>query len=270
MTEMTAAAHRTDTPRKRAPRALTVVRHPDPAELGAQIDWSSWYLTDEEDMGEGGEQCHIIWVLRQSIQQLADERGWSDVNISSDQFFAWMPEEPLVRVSPDVYVQTIAPPTPAPGMWETWRPEHPPPAFAVEVVSAHPSRPSDWRKDYDHNPAKYAQLGARELVIFDPDALTGRAREAQRVPLQAYRREPDGSFVRYHHGPGPLRSDVLDIWIVAQRLGDAGRMRLARDAEGRTLVPTLAEARDEERRARAAADAMVAKLEAELAKLRGG
>jgi hypothetical protein len=32
------------------------VQDPSPAEVGARIDWSSWYLTDKADMGEGGEQ----------------------------------------------------------------------------------------------------------------------------------------------------------------------------------------------------------------------
>lgn len=38
-------------PRGRLPRAL-VVRDLSPNESAAPVDWSVWYLTDEEDVGE--------------------------------------------------------------------------------------------------------------------------------------------------------------------------------------------------------------------------
>ena len=265
---MSVVIRNVESTRTRPPRALNVVR--DPVEVGARIDWSSWYLTDEEDMGESVEQANIIRLFLAILEQLARERGWQDVYFSGDQFFAWLPDEPLVRISPDIYLQPGALPVPAPRLWETWRPDHPPPRLAVEVVSAHPSRPFDWRKDDEHNPAKYAQLGTDELVIFDPAAACGRASEP-RVPLQVYRREQDGAFVRVHRGGGPERSETLDAWLVVTMAADTAFLRLAHDAEGRDLVPstsealTAAEAANEaERAARELAEAEVERLRAEL------
>jgi len=75
-------------------------------------------------------------------------------------------------------VASLRPPPPWPKMWQTWLPGHKPPHGAVEIVS------EDWRKDYEDAPLKYAQLGTRELVIFDPGATVGAERRGQRVPLQ--------------------------------------------------------------------------------------
>lgn len=222
----------------RPPRAM-VVHEPRPEESGAQVDWSSWYLTDEEDMGEATEHALIITDLESSLRVLARERGWQRVLINHDQFFAWLPEEPLVRVSPDLYLLDDPPPRPYPKIWETWREGIRPPRFAVEVVS------EQWRKDYDDNPPKYAQLGCRELVLFDPDAALAppdsevddpdaapAKRSRQRVPLQVYRLGADGLMMRVYHGPGPARSLEIDAWLVVDPDGDAVSLRAARDQAG--------------------------------------
>ena len=261
----------------RPPRAL-VVWEPPPEEIGAVIDWSRWYLTDEEDMGEGAEQGLLITILKSILQVLAVERRWRRVYIGSDQFFAWREDQPLVRVSPDVYLLDDPPPRPLPSMWQTWRPGHRPPRLAVEIVSS-----DRWRKDYDDNPPKYAQLGTRELVVFDPEAATGVTRAPARIALQVFRREPDGAFVRMYAGGGPVRSEEIDAWWVFVREGEAATLRVARDSAGRDLVPTEDEAREaaeqahaeeargraEEARGRAEAERRVAELEAENERLRG-
>jgi Uma2 family endonuclease len=227
-----------------------VVRDPTPDDVDARVDWSAWYLTDEDDMGESVEQTEIIRILLSSLGQLASERGWKNAFWAGDNFFAWIREEPLVRVSPDVYLLDDPPPPPRPKMWQTWLPDHKPPRWAVEIVS------EDWKKDYEDAPLKYAQLGARELVIFDPEAALLPERRGPRVPLQVYRRDPDGAFLRVYSGEGPARTDELGAFLVVQRDGAATRLRLARDPAGTDLVPTA------EERVRA--------LEAELARLRGG
>lgn len=218
---------------RRPPRGW-VVEDPVAQGLEGDVDWSAWYLTDEDDMGEGGEQFVIAQALWSALHVLARERGWRSF-VGRDQFFGWVEAEPLVRVSPDVYLLDREPSRPLPGMWETWRPEHAPPRLAVEIVSD-----ETWRKDYADNPAKYAQLGARELVIFDPWAVTSR-RLPERTPLQVFHRAPDGAFLRAHAGPGPARSEALDAWwtVVAE---PAPMLRVSRDASGRDLVPTQEEA----------------------------
>ena len=232
--------------RLRVPRALNVVRDPSPEDLGSRIDWSSWYLTDQEDMGESNEQSLIIALLRSSLGVLVRQRGWEHVYVGSDQFFAWIEAEPLVRVSPDIYLLDNPPPAPLPDSWQTWL-GHAPPRFAVEVVSGRDSHPKSWRKDYEDSPQKYAQLGTQELVIFDPQRVTGQATRHGRVPLQLYRREADGAFVRTYAGDGPVESDVLGAWLLVTRDGRAARLRIARDPLGHELVPTEAEETASER-----------------------
>jgi len=208
-----------------------------PPGLTPLLDWSSGYLTDEEEMGESGEQNLIIRILLSFLAEWARERGWEDVHIGADQFFAWMEQEPLVRVSPDVYLLDHPPPRPLPASGQAWLPGHRPPRLAFEIVSG-----GHWRKDYRESPAKYAQLGTRELVVFDPEAAAGRATGAERVALQVFRREADGGFIRACHGAGPARGEELDAWLVARHEGGAATLGIARDAEGRDLVPSVEQA----------------------------
>ncbi|MGK4002684.1 Uma2 family endonuclease [Sorangium sp. So ce1036] len=277
--------------RGRRPGAF-VVHDPAPEEVGAPVDWSAWYLTDEDDMGESVEQGEIIRILLSCLSELLAERGITTLYCGGDHFFAWVRGEPLVRVSPDVYLLEDPPPPPRPKMWQTWLPGHRPPRWAVEIVS------DEWKKDYEENPPKYAQLGVRELVIFDPEAALSPDRRGVRVPLQVYRRDADGAFVRVYRGDGPARSEEVDAFLVVGRERGAVRLRIARDAAGADLVPTTEEAKraaeeakraaEEAKRAaeeaKRAADARAAAadqralaaeerlraLEAELAKRRGG
>jgi Uma2 family endonuclease len=256
--------------RARRPWAF-VVRDPAPEDIDAQVDWSAWYLTDEEDMGESVEQTQINRTVRSSLEELAASRGWTNVFWSCDNFFAWIRDEPMVRVSPDVYLLDDPPPPPHPRMWQTWLPGHKPPRWALEVVS------DDWKKDYDEAPLKYAQLGARELVIFDPEIAASPERRGVRVALQVYRRDADGAFLRIYAGDGPAPSQELDAFLVVKRDGGAVRLRIALDAAGAEVVPTAEEAkRAAETRGRSEADArraaeeQVRALEAELRALRRG
>lgn len=250
-------------PRGRRPSGF-VVRDPAPGSVGAPVDWSAWYLTDEEDMGESCEQGEIIRLLLSLLGELAVERAWPSTLCAGNQFFAWVREEPLVRVSPDVYLLDDPPPPPRPKMWQTWLAGHKAPRWAVEVVS------DEWKKDYDDGPPKYAQLGTRELVIFDPEAAVSAEQREPRVPLQVYRRDADGAFVRVYRGDGPALSEELGCYLVILREGATARLRIARDAAGADLVPTANEAkRAAEERARDLEERVRA-LEAELAKRQGG
>ena len=249
--------------RTRTPRALNVVWDHDPEEIGARVDWTGWYLTDEDDIGEGGEQNLIIRALISILTELARERGWQDVHIGADQFFAWVESEPLVRVSPDVYLLDNPPPRTLPASWQTWLPGHRPPRLAFEIVSE-----ETWQKDYREAPKKYAQLGTRELVVFDPEAAAGRATAAEREALHVFRREADSGFVRTHHGAGPARSEELEAWLVVLREGDVATLGISRNAGGRDLVPTLEQAREQERAARENAERQLAAALAELERIR--
>ncbi|WP_437529512.1 Uma2 family endonuclease [Sorangium sp. So ce726] len=246
-------------PATRLPRAL-VVRDPEPEELRATIDWSDWYLDDADGIGAWGEHDEISRLLLSSIAQLARERGWTDHHAGTDRFFAWVREEPLVRVSPDVYLLDHRPAPPLPKQWQTWLPGHRPPRFALEIVA------SDWQKAYEDVPLKYCQLGCPELAIFDPLAATHRP-PAGRVALQAYRRDPDGAYVRVYAGAGRVWSPALDSWLCVIGGGAEARLRLTRTGGKGELVPTQEEAAALEARAREAAEARVRELEARVREL---
>jgi Uma2 family endonuclease len=247
-------APRNDRPRPTDPPASA--RTPTPPPGG----WPVWYLRDEDDVGESTEQGITVRTLLAAVQQLARERGWARTLVAGDQFFGWVESEPLVRISPDVYLLDDPPADPArpgrlPKMFRTWLPGQAPPRFAVEVVS------DDWHKDYDHAPRKYDQLGTRELVIFDPEA--ARARHARRCPLQVFRRAASGELALVAAGDGPVHSAELDAWLVVV---DGLRLRVARDPAGSDLVPTAEEQVTQLHRAQADTDAELAGLRAELAR----
>ena len=41
----------------------------------ADIDWTAWYLTEEEDMGESWQQARISRVFEEILQRWVAERG---------------------------------------------------------------------------------------------------------------------------------------------------------------------------------------------------
>ncbi len=262
----------------RPPRAAAVIADPEPAAWAGQVDWSAWYLTDEEDMGEGCEQGEIIRLLLSVLRELVRERAWEDAWVGADNFFAWVEAHPLVRVSPDVYLlRGGPPPPPLPGSWKLWEPGHRAPALAVEIVS------EDWRKDYEQGPQKYFQLGVRELLIFDPAAARGLV-DAGRCAMQLYRRTEDGAFVRVHRGSAPVWCEAIEACAVVVPTDEGPRLRLARDRAGDDLVASEGERADAEAsradaeasRADAAAsradaaEAALQRLQAELERLRRG
>lgn len=219
-----------DDPRARARPPLGLI-----STQAGPIDWSRWYLTDEDDMGEGAEQGEIIRMLLSCLGMLARERAWPNRLLAGDQFFAWRRDQPNVRVSPDVYVLDDAPSPPLPRSWQTWQPGHHAPTVAFEIVS------EDWEKDYEA-PSKYAQLGCPELVIFDPEVATGAITAPQRVALQHWRREADGALARLHGGRGPVHVAGIDAWVrIAIEPGPVARLRVSRDERGQDDVPTAEE-----------------------------
>ncbi|MSQ83079.1 MAG: Uma2 family endonuclease [Myxococcales bacterium] len=217
---------------KRPPRVPQVVRNPKPDLQIADIDWTAWHLTAEQDMAESPQHAEIsrvfVQLLRRRILELKLKRSY----VNGNTFFQWVPDEPLVQISPDAYVLDSAP-RPLPTSFQTWLAGHHPPRFALEVVS------EQWHKDYDANPAKYAMLGCRELVIYDPEHDQHR-RTKERVAIQVYRRAADGIFARAYAGDGPAYCEAVDGWLVASANAEL-LLRIARDPAGQDLVPTAEE-----------------------------
>jgi Uma2 family endonuclease len=201
----------------------------------------SW-IDDSTEAAESFEQGDVILALVDQLSQLARMRSWSGVTIGHDNYFSWVPENPNVRVSPDVYLVDAERPLTGQS-WKTWLPGHRPPRWAVEVVS------EDWRKDYFDGPAKYAQLGCDELVLFDPSAAAGEIRSGPRVPITVYRRRASGELERVYAGPGPAWSEQTGCWLQMRVERYRHLLRLSEDEAGERLIPTAQSLNDDLARA---------------------
>lgn len=223
-----------------------------------------------EKVGESTLQMRIVELLRPLLERWLAERGVRAF-VGADQFIYWVQFAPRTTIAPDLYVMPGFDPDVSPKCWKLW--EHGvAPSFALEVVSGLGV------KDYTQSPAKYDEMGARELVIFDPRP----ASELEWPRFQVYRRAKDGGFPLVRHTNGDrVPSRALGGWLRAVGDGGGVRLRLATGTRGEDLVPTDAEiavrerATIEELRAareveRGAADAEIARLRAEIERLRRG
>ena len=253
---------------KRPPSGLQVVRNTSSALGIPDIDWTAWYVTEEQDMGESWQHARISRIFEDLLRRWVAERGEKRSRVGGNVFFQWVESQPLVQISPDAFVVDSAP-KPLPTSVQTWLPGHLPPRFALEVVS------EDWHKDYNDNPPKYAMLGCQELAIYDPEYRSHR-RSKERVALQVYRRAADGVFARAYAGDGPAYCAQLGAWLVVAS-DNEGLLRIARDQAGVDLVATAEEQlavvqhqAAADRQSLDAAQAENARLLAELARLRKG
>ncbi|MEO1266998.1 MAG: Uma2 family endonuclease [Myxococcota bacterium] len=228
--------------------------HPD-----HEFDWTLWELTEEDDdVPESTDQTQGIRTLMSILEVWLEEKGWDHLYVGSDQFFAWMQKRPLVRLSPDVY---IFEPPPGERRFKTlqmWEPDHNPPRIGIEFVST-----SNRSKDHRDSHLKYDQLGAQELVLFEPEA----AHALGPWPLKVYRRDSDGRWQQAEHpnDRAPIWLNTLEAWILMAWSADGPRLRLSRDAAGHDRIPTHQERAAQERQARL--DAEQARLDAEQARL---
>ena len=211
-----------------------------------------------DDVGETILQFLIRTLLHGLVTRWLAERG-EPAFVGSDQFVYWDPQDPRKSLAPDLFV--------LPGVdrhrdvrsWQVWAEGGVVPSLAVEVVSS-----DDIAKDYDVGPRRYAELGVRELVIFDPEPSGKR-----RVRWQVYRRQGQGPLLlAVREASDRVWSEVLGCFL-REVAGDDGmpRIRLATAAAGEALVPTVEES---ERAQKHAAEAEVLRLRLELERLRRG
>jgi hypothetical protein len=218
----------------------------------------------EEKVGEELLQRLIVELLRPLIARWLAERGIVAL-VGADQFIYYRQHDPLRRYAPDVYVLPDVQPETAVSAWKTWATGIVP-SFALEVVS------TDWRKDYEEAPARCAEIGVAELVVFDPWFADRPGGEGAR--WQAWRA---GAPRASRSDEDRIRSKVLDCWLRSVGVGQGTRLRLATGSGGETLFPSAEEAerqakeaerqaKEAERQAKEVALARIAELEAELRK----
>jgi hypothetical protein len=196
-----------------------------------------------DDMGEGSLQRLISELLRPLLGRVLVELGIKAF-VGADQFIFYEQYNPRKVVAPDVYVMPGFSPDIEVDCWKTWE-TGVAPSFALEVVSR------DHRKDSERSPVRYAELGAKELVIFDPKFNDRRGR----VRWLLYRALPKRGLVKVEAtDTDRVYSKSLRLWLRAVGEGPHTRVRLAKGPRGDALIPT--------------ADEIAATVEAENARLR--
>jgi len=201
------------------------------------------HFPTEELVPEGKRQLNLRTALYLVLQD-----AFAAANaIGSDQFVYWDPTNPQKCLAPDVFVKRGVPDTQF-ELWKVW--ERGAPDLAVEIVSDSDRPENDWQDKL----ARYRASGIRELVRFDP------LDEVQ--PIRVWDCF-DGDLVERAADAPALRACVaLDLWwVVVDHAAFGPMLRLARDREGRDLLPTPGEERlrlteelAEERKARAIAE----------------
>lgn len=166
--------------------------------------------------------------------------------IGSDQFVYWDARDPQRCLSPDVFVKRGT----SDALFDTWKVwERGAPDLAVEIVSTSDRRDLDWGEKME----RYQASGIGELVRFDPLDEAQPIRVWDRIEGDLVERSPESSELR--------ECATLGMWWVVARSPFGPQLRLARDREGKALLPTpdeerlrLAEELAEERKARAQAE----------------
>lgn len=215
-------------------------------------------------MGESGLQKWVCDLLIRLLRSYFAEMEERPMLVGGNQFFYLREGDTELRIAPDVYVvedETL--PITEVRSWKVWEHEGKGPALAVEVVS------EEYEKDYDPAQlARYQQLGTRELVRYDPEFyLHPRALKfGPRRLLTHWVRDEAGLLVEQPlASKRSARSSLYDFWFVHESQRD---LRLGVGPQGRRLWPTDAEARHEETQRAERAEAELARLRAELERLR--
>jgi hypothetical protein len=168
-----------------------------------------WVLP-EESVPEAPIHDEVAEALKLLLRAWA-ARSTTKLRIARNLAIRWLKEYPTTGIDPDVCV--LAPPPDnfdELGSLCLWKEGHTAPPLCFEIVSA--GRPY---KDYVALQDRYASMGTHELIVFDP-LLAGPKSLGGPVALQLWRRDATRAFERVHFGPGPIYSEILDAWVIAE------------------------------------------------------
>jgi Uma2 family endonuclease len=171
--------------------------------------------SDGEPMGET--DLHIAWMFRLRDLFMYRYRG-ENVYVACNLLMYYEEGNPQKFLVPDVFVVKDC----DPGMRRTFRiwDEERIPDVVFEVTSK-----ATRADDESFKPQRYAQIGVRELVLYDP---TGDYLQTQ---LQLYRLE-DGVYVRVEPDVnGALESEELNLLVLL----DDGELVLRDRTSGQSL-----------------------------------
>jgi hypothetical protein len=203
------------------------------------------HFPSEESLEEAVSETKRHLEARTTLYLLLKD-AFAGTAIGSDQFVYWDAQDPRKCLSPDVFVK-LGVRDETFDTWKVW--ERGAPDVAVEIVSASDRRDTDWAEKMD----RYQASGIREVVRFDA------ANEAQ--PLRVWDRIDEDLVERAPENPHFRECAALGLWWVVTPSAFGPQLRLARDRNGKQLLPTPGEERmrlteelAEERKARTVAE----------------
>jgi Uma2 family endonuclease len=205
------------------------------------------FYPEEEQVPESTLHGEVAVLLQHLVARWLAERG-ERARVGRDQFIYWIQHHPRRAVAPDVYILPGVDPDASPGAWKVWE-SGIVPSLAIEIVGR------DVIKDYEIGPPRYDELGVRELIIYDPehDASEERAR------FQVWRRQRGALVCLERTNADRVKSAVLGAFLREVGVDGGRRVRIGTGPRGESLFPSAEEA----------AAAEIARLRAELEKLRG-
>ncbi len=240
---------------------------------GAEIDWATFPESDGEPMAETLDNVVQMVDLQWTLQTLFARQGRLETTtVGGNQFVYYNRYNGRDNISPDVYVAFDRPP-PGPNKWQTWV-EGGFPDIVFEITS--PSTQGDDVGDApDGKRARYAQLGAKEYYVYDP--------EQEMDPpflgfeLRGNRMEPLPMLADEGIYSPLLRAELRPVAMeVSERRPGGVWLRVIDPATGQPVPLAEEEHRDlretrdrllQEAQARQAAEERVAELEAALQSL---
>lgn len=202
---------------------------------------------DGKPMAETDKHREIAYYIIQALKTYFADRD--DVYVSGNNFVFWQEGDPKKRVAPDAYV-VFGPDPHLRDSFMSWKEGGRLPSVVFEFTSR-----KTQREDTDSKLPLYEQtLQTPEYFLFDPtgDYLFPR--------LQGYRLADDGRYVRLPLVADRLTSRELGLELVMQ----GEDLRLFDPSKNEFLPTTL-----EQARRLADTEAEVARLRAELERLRG-
>jgi len=173
---------------------------------------------EDERVPEGKRHLELRTFLYQVLKRtFAEQHG-----IGCDQFVYWNARDPLRRCAPDVFVKLGRADDLFPS-WKTW--ERGTPELVVEIEGEASGKRLPWPERLE----RFYELGAREVVRFDPEA-------ASASRLRVWDRLEDDLVERLVEGDATPCVTLGLWWVVGEVEGIPAGLRLARDREGTDVL----------------------------------
>jgi Uma2 family endonuclease len=182
------------------------------------------FFPESEEVPESNRHLEIRTALYLVLKRELSQRA----TIGSDQFVYWDPRTAKKRLAPDAFVR-LGVPHGTFASWKTW--ERGAPDLGVEIVSESDEDEPEWEEKL----ARYRAAGIGEVVRFDP--------EDREQPIRVWDAAGGDLVERAPEDPALRSCEALGLWWTVVEDRKIGPMlRLARDREGRDLLPTPDEA----------------------------